>query len=71
MNENSALVVFQDKEIRRIWHNDEWHYSVTDVVEILTESRNPRRYWSDVKIKLKDEGLELYEFLVQLKLVAR
>lgn len=64
----NALVVFQGKKIRRIWYKEEWHFSVVDVVEVLTESSIPRRYWSDLKSKLKEEGFELYEKIVQLKL---
>jgi len=42
-----ALVVFQDKKIRRVWHNGEWYFSVVDVVGALTESGDARKYWSD------------------------
>jgi DNA-damage-inducible protein D len=66
----NSLVIFQDKKIRRTRFNDEWHYSVVDIVAVLTESPNPRRYWSDLKIKLKEEGVELYGFIVQLKLLS-
>jgi len=66
----NALVVFQDKKIRRTWHDNEWYFSVVDVVGALAESDNARRYWSDLKIKLKEEGFESYDFLVQLKLPA-
>ncbi|MEO7314356.1 MAG: BRO family protein [Ginsengibacter sp.] len=46
-----------------------WYYSIIDVVEILTDSKNPRRYWSDLKIKLQKEGFtQLHEIIVQLKL---
>ncbi len=68
MNEENALVVFQGKEIRRAWHNSGWHFSVIDIIGVLTESSIPRRYWSDLKLKLKEEGYELYEKIVQLKL---
>jgi len=44
----NALVVFQGKKIRRIWHKEEWWFSVVDVVEVLTESSIPKRYWSDL-----------------------
>jgi DNA-damage-inducible protein D len=50
----NALVVFQGKGIRRIWHDGQWHFSIVDVIEVLTESTIPKRYWSDLKIKLKD-----------------
>lgn len=68
--QNKSLVVFQDKKIRRIWNNDEWWFSVVDVVEVLTESSIPKRYWSDLKIRLKEEGSEVYENIVLLKLIA-
>ncbi len=65
----NALVVFEDKNIRRIWHNGAWYFSVVDIVAVLTESENPRRYWSDLKRQLEEhEGFELYEKIVQLKL---
>ena len=69
MDANNALVVFQDKKIRRIWHNDEWFFSVVDVVEALTDSPTPRKYWSKVKDRefLK---LELSPIWVQLKLLS-
>jgi hypothetical protein len=66
--DNTALVVFQGKEIRRIWHNERWYFSVVDVIAVLTDSTVPRRYWSDLKAKLLDEGFESYEKIVQLKL---
>jgi DNA-damage-inducible protein D len=46
------LVVFEDKQIRRVFHNGEWHFSIIDIVEVLTGSPNPRRYWSNLKIQL-------------------
>jgi hypothetical protein len=67
--EQNKLVVFQEKEIRRIWHKEEWWFSVIDVVEVLSDSKNARRYWSDLKRKLKKEGFsEVYEKIVQLKM---
>lgn len=64
------LVVFEDKKIRRILHNEEWYFSVIDIIEVLTGSSNPRRYWSDFKIQLaENEGfVQLYGKIVQLKL---
>ena len=72
MNQNNSLKIFEDKNVRVAW-NDEvenWYFSVVDVIYILTESAEPRRYWSDLKIKLKKEGSELYEKIVQLKMQA-
>ena len=68
--EQKALVVFEGKNVRRIWHNEQWHFSIIDVVAVLTDSSIPKRYWSDLKIKLKEEGFEVYEKIVQLKLPA-
>ncbi len=65
MKEN-ALVVFQDKKIRRVWHNDEWFYSIVDVVEVLTESPSPRQYWG----VLKGREPQLLTTCLQLKLIA-
>ena len=64
------LVVFEDKKIRRSFHKGEWYFSVIDIVEVLTESSNSRRYWSDLKIQLSEkEGfVQLYGKIVQLKL---
>lgn len=66
------IAVFEDKKIRRVFHEGEWHFSVIDIVEVLTESPNPRRYWSDLKIQMvESEGfIQLYGKIVQLKLLA-
>jgi DNA-damage-inducible protein D len=66
------LIVFEGSNIRRTLYNNEWWFCVVDIVQILSESKNARRYWSDLKIKLKEEeGFdELYEKIVQLKLKA-
>jgi hypothetical protein len=64
------LVVFEDTQIRRILHQGEWYFSVIDIIEVLTDSSNSRRYWSDLKSQLSNnEGFsQLYEKIVQLKL---
>lgn len=66
------IALFNGKQIRKIIHNDEWYFSIIDIVEVLTESSNPRRYWSDLKRKLtENEGFnQLYDKIVQLKLSA-
>lgn len=69
----SNIKLFESKRVRSAWNEDEqkWYFSIIDVVEILTESNNPRRYWSDLKIKLQKEGFnQLYEIIVQLKLAS-
>ncbi len=68
MDPETSLIIFQGKEIRRLWQNKEWFFSIIDIVAVLTGSSIPRRYLSDLKIKLKNEGFELYEKIVQLKL---
>src|SRR3989338_1546379 len=72
VTEAKHVVVFKQKDIRRILHNNEWWFSAIDVVAALTDSPNPRRYWSDLKSQLHDnEGFsELYGKIVQLKLLA-
>ncbi len=64
------IALFQKKSVRRAWHNSQWFFSVIDVITILTGSTIPRRYWSDLKKKLKQEGSEVYEKIVQLKMIA-
>ena len=71
MSETTKIAVFKGKEIRKTIYKNEWWFSVIDVVAVLTDSNIPRRYWSDLKIKLKKEGfIEVYEKIVQLKLEA-
>jgi DNA-damage-inducible protein D len=62
-----SIVFFKDKKIRRIWHNEEWFYSIVDIVAILTESPNSRQYWRKIKDR-EFSFLELYPIWVQLKL---
>jgi len=67
----TQIALFEQKTIRREWFNDEWWFSIIDVVEVLAGTENPRRYWSDLKRKLKAEGYgEVYEKIVQLKMTA-
>ena len=71
MDDNN-IQIFEDKKIRIAWNEseEEWYFSVVDVIEVLTDSNEPRRYWSDLKRKLKKEGAssQLYENFVQLKM---
>ena len=66
----TKLKLFNEKTVRTVWNADEeeWYFSVVDVVAVLTDSENPRRYWSDLKRKLTAEGSELYDKIVQLKM---
>lgn len=65
----NRLALFQSKEIRRIWHEEEWFYSVVDIVEVLTESLHPRKYWEKLKQREFIE-LQLSPIWGQLKLVS-
>ncbi len=69
LSETIKIAIFKGQEIRKTIHKNEWWFSVVDIVEALTNSSIPRRYWSDLKIRIKQEGYnELYDKIVQLKL---
>lgn len=73
VNDNSSIQLFEDQKIRTAWdaEKEEWYFSIIDVISVLTGTANPRRYWSDLKRKLKTEGAnELYEKIVQLKMLS-
>ncbi len=69
MEDQNKLAFFEGKEIRKIWHNDQWFFSIVDVIEILTDSPIPRTYWSKLKAKIKKES-ELNPIWVQLKMLS-
>lgn len=69
--EPNKIIIFEDRKIRRIWHNVEWYYSIIDIVGALTDSINPRDYWYKTKIRVGDEEkAELSTICLQLKLEA-
>ena len=71
MSEENKIQIFEDKKICTAWNEseEEWYFSIVDVISVLTDSNEPRRYWSDLKRKLKAEGAnQLYENIVQLKM---
>ncbi len=72
MTMKNQIKIFNDRKVRTSWDNEkeEWYFSVVDVVGVLTDSDNPRRYLSDLKRKLRKEGSQLYDNIVQLKLPA-
>ena len=73
VNDNGSIQLFEDQKIRTAWdaEKEEWYFSIIDVISVLTGTANPRRYWSDLKRKLKTEGAnELYEKIVQLKMLS-
>ena len=70
MKKETAIKFFEDKKVRTLWDEDQekWFMSIVDVIEVLTNSDRPRKYWSDLKAKLKKEGSELSEKIGQLKI---
>ena len=70
MKKSNSIILFNQKRVRRIWDEEKelWYFSVVDVVEILTDSPRPRKYWNALKTKLKQEGSELSQKMGQLKL---
>lgn len=66
----NKLVIFQSKKIRRIWHEDEWYYSVVDICGALTDSADSGAYWRKLKQRLKQEGSEVVTICHGLKLKA-
>ncbi len=69
---NNKIISFNNKRIRRHWDEEKelWYFSIIDVIEILTESPRPRKYWNALKTKLTEEGSELSQKLGQLKLMS-
>jgi BRO family, N-terminal domain len=67
-----AIKIFEEKKVRTMWdaENEKWYLSIIDVIEVLTDSPRPRKYWGALKAKLKAEGSELSHKLGQLKLAA-
>lgn len=68
----NKVQLFEEKKVRTVWDDEteEWYFSVIDVVEVLTDTDRPRKYWNDLKKKLQKEGSELSEKIGQLKLLA-
>ncbi len=70
MNKSKSIILFKQKQIRRSWNEKKelWYFSVVDVIETLTDSPRPRKYWNALKTKLNGEGSELSQKVGQLKL---
>ncbi|MEN9558165.1 MAG: hypothetical protein RL141_534 [Candidatus Parcubacteria bacterium] len=68
-----SIVHFEDKAVRRHWDADaeKWYFSIIDIVGAITGTTIPRRYWTDLKNRLTEEGFQLYDKIVQLKLIAK
>lgn len=72
MTQKQAIQLFEDRKVRTVWDDDTetWYFSIIDVIEALTGTDRPRKYWSDLKKKLQYEGSEVSEKIGQLKMLA-
>ncbi len=72
MTQQNKIQLFEERKVRTLWDDEQekWYFSVIDVIEILTDSNEPKRYWSDLKRKLVKEGNETYDKIVRLKMRA-
>ena len=72
MTQKESIHLFEERKVRAIWDDEqeEWYFSIVDVISILTDSPNPRKYWSVLKTRLKREGSELTTNCSQLKMQA-
>jgi DNA-damage-inducible protein D len=68
MEMENKIMPFEGKEIRKIWHNEEWYFSIVDIITVLTDSSQPSRYWSDLKKKSEKESNQSFDFCERLKL---
>jgi len=70
MTQETSIKLFEQKQIRSVWdeQKEKWYFSIVDVIEALTESPRPRKYWNALKTKLIEEGSELSQKLGQLKM---
>ncbi len=71
LDSHGKIIVFGAKQIRRLWHEEQWYFSIVDIVSALTDSDNPRNYWNMMKAReLKQSEVQLSTFCVQLKLTS-
>ena len=73
MTKETAIKIFEEKQVRTVWDADQekWYISIVDVIEILTGTDRPRKYWNDLKAKLRKEGSELSDKIGQLKMQSK
>ena len=71
VDSQGKIIVFGAKQIRRTWHQEQWYFSVVDIIAALTDSDNPRNYWSMMKAReRKQSDVQLSTLCVQLKLTS-
>ncbi|MBX2931155.1 MAG: hypothetical protein KF781_04300 [Chitinophagaceae bacterium] len=70
MKKESSIKIFEQKQVRTHWNDEpeKWYFSIVDVIAVLTDSPNPRKYWSVLKTRLRKEGSELATNCSQLKM---
>jgi DNA-damage-inducible protein D len=68
---DNGLIPFEEKQIRKIWHNEEWYFSVVDIIEVLTDSPSPKTYWAKLKTKENRDSGQTFPFTERLKLTAQ
>jgi hypothetical protein len=70
MEPSAAIKIFEEKKVRTLWDQEQekWYFSVIDTIKILTDTDRQRKYWSDLKAKLKKEGSELSDKIGQMKM---
>jgi hypothetical protein len=68
----NKIAIFEGNKIRREWDDkkEKWYFSIIDIISVLTKTDRPRKYWADLKKKLKSEGSELSEKIGQLKMIS-
>ena len=69
----NSIILFHEKQVRRYWDEEKelWYFSIVDIIEVLTDSLRPRKYWNALKTKLEEEGSEVSQKLGQLKMKAK
>ena len=72
MTQEEAIKLFEGKKVRTGWDSEteKWYISIIDIIQVLTSNERPRKYWDDLKRKLKKEGSEVSEKIGQLKMLA-
>ena len=58
MESTNKIILFQEKKIRRLWHTEEWYFNIVDVIAVLTDSENPRNYWSVLKTMVREKKVK-------------
>ncbi len=65
---DNGLIPFEERQIRKIWYNEEWYFSVVDIIEVLTDSPSPKTYWAKLKTKENRDSGQTFPFTERLKL---